>query len=59
MAGDAERRERNERHRRALDLADRIDAFADDVKGWPTTAGKLREAAGSLRWQVRWETKHD
>jgi len=45
-------------HGRALDLAERLDLMADEVGGWATCSTRLRQAASSLRWQVRWEERH-
>lgn len=40
------------------DMADGINAFADRVVS-VTTQSKMRQAASSLRWQARWNRRHD
>lgn len=44
-------------HRRAIDLADELDAFAEGCP-WGTTTSLARQAASSMRWQVRWEERY-
>ena len=40
-------------------LADTMEQAATQMPGmWVNTATKIRQAASSIRWQVRWDEQH-